>query len=324
MKNAGIDIGNHSIKLVELDNKKGKLELTRCGINLIGKGGLKAALQDLLSISRLSLKRVNVSLSGPAVIVRYIEMPAMKDEELRSAIKFEAEKYLPFKIKDSIIDCAIINKADSGNMRVLLVAAKRAEVDNLLSLFKEINLEINAIDADSFAFLNSFQRSRKDAKEEGSHALINMGAKFSNMNIVTKGDLYFTRGILWGGMDITERIKDAMGIGFDEAEALKMKPSDKRKEEVVSVVMSVLERLSSQIRISLDYFESQFGRSVEKIYVSGGTSYLFNIIDFLKDNLGVDVVMWNPFDGIAIAESTEEIERTPALFSVAVGLALRS
>lgn len=323
MKSAGIDIGNHSIKLIELDNKKGKLELTKSAINFIGKGGVKAALQDLLSISKLSLKRVNISLSGPAVIVRYIEMPAMKNEELKSAIKFEAEKYLPFKIKDSIIDCAVLDKTGSGSMRVLLVAAKKMEVDHLLKLFAEVGLEVSTIDADSFAFLNAFQRSKNGEKDEASYGLVNMGAKFSNINIVTKGEAYFTRGILWGGLDITERIKDAMGVEFDEAEALKIKPSEKR-EEVVSIITPVLERLSSQIRISLDYFESQFGKSVEKLCVSGGTAYLFNIVDFLKDNLGVEVVMWNPFEGITITDAINEIEKTPALFSVAVGLALRS
>lgn len=322
--NIGIDIGSQSVKLVELEVKKdGRLELMRCGINYIGKEGVKPALQDLLSMAKLSSKRVNVSLSGSAVIVRYIEMPTMKNEELKSAIKFEAEKYLPFKIKESIIDCAILGKTTSGSMRVLLVAAKKTEVNSLLGLFKETGLEINAIDTDSFAFLNAFQRSRKDEKEEASCALVNMGARFSNMNIITRDNVYFTRDILWGGVDITERIRDAMGLGLDEAKALKKKPSG-RREEVVSVITPVLERLSSQIRISFDYFESQFGQNVEKLYISGGTSYLFNMVDFLKDNLGVDVIMWDPLHGINIIESIEEIEKTPALFSVVIGLALRS
>jgi Tfp pilus assembly PilM family ATPase len=47
------------------------------------------------------------------------------------------------------------------------------------------------------------------------------------------------------------------------------------------------------------------------------------MVDFLKENLGIDVLMWNPFEGIAISEHLEEVERCPALFAVAIGLALR-
>ena len=323
-KAAGIDIGDYSIKLIELEGKKGHLELSRISVNRVVNGDVKSALKDVLSLAKSPLKRVNVSLSGPSVIVRYIEMPPMKNEELRGAIKFEAEKYIPFNINDSIIDCAALDKTSAGSQRVLLVAAKKNDVDNLLGLFKDLGIEINAIDIDSFAFLNSFQRLKMEAGTENAYALLNTGARFSNMNIVTKGNVYFTRDILWGGRDITKRISDAMGISLEEAEALKQRPHEKR-EEVLNVITPVIGRLSSQMRMSFDYFESEFGRNVEKLYISGGSAYLFNIIDFLNDDLGVDVMMWNPFEGIKISGSAieKEIEKAPAVFAVAVGLAMR-
>ncbi len=323
-KAVGIDIGNYNIKLIEIEDKKGRPELTKLAVNRVVNGNVKSALQDLLSLAKLSLKRVNVSLSGPAVIVRYIEMPPMKLEELRSAIKFEAEKYIPFSIDNCIIDCAILDKTTSGSQRVLLVAARKDEVDKLLGLFKNAGLEINAVDVDSFAFLNAFQRLKKDAKEEDTYGLINMGARFSNMNVITKGNVYFTRDVLWGGESVVKRISDALAVNPEEAEALKQKPGE-RRDEVVGIITPVLERLTSQIRMSFDYFESQFGRNVERLYISGGTAYLFNVVDFLKDNLGVDVAMWNPFEGISASPplTEKQIKQAPALFAVAVGLALR-
>ncbi|MBU1932854.1 MAG: pilus assembly protein PilM [Candidatus Omnitrophica bacterium] len=323
-KSAGIDIGNHSIKLIELEDKKGQLEIVNAAIRRVTDGDAKSALRDIISESKLSLKRVNVSLSGPSVIVRYIEMPQMKLEELKSAIKFEAEKYIPFDVKDSIIDCAVLDKGSSSSQRVLLAAARKNDVNALIALFKDAGLEISAIDIDSFALLNAFHRADIENKDESTYALINIGARFLNMNIITKGNAYFTRDILWGGIDVTSRIKDSSGLGLDEAEALKRKPSDKR-EEVIGIITPVLERFTSQVRMSLDYFESQFGKNVERIYISGGTAYLFNIVDFLKDNVGVDTLMWNPFAGVKVSEAITEkaIKDTPAVFVVALGLALR-
>ena len=319
-KNAGIDIGSSAIKLIELEDKRGHLELAKCATSPISDNDLKSALKNLLSLAKLSSKRVNVSLSGPSVIVRYIDMPPMREDELRSSIRFEAEKYIPFNIKDSIVDCVVLNKTAKGVQKVLLVAAKKSEVDDLIALFKEVGLEIGTIDIDSLAVLNSFHNAHPD--EDFTYALINMGSRFTNMNIVAGGNVCFTRDMLWGGRDIANRIKDAMRIDLKEAEALKQKPGEKR-EEVVKIVTPVLEKFASQVRMSFDYFESQFGKNVERLYLSGGTSYLFNIVDFLKDNLETNTLMWNPFGRISVLDSTEEVKRCPAIFAVAIGLALR-
>ena len=248
----------------------------------------------------------------------------MRKDELLSAMKFEAEKYIPFHISDSIIDCVTLEKLPSGQQRVLLVAAKKKIVHDLMNLLKEIGLEINVVDVDSFALMNSFQNHLAgDSKDEkGHYALLNMGSTFSNMNIVKDKKVYFTRDILWGGGKITARIKDAMIVSLEEAEALKRNPGQ-RKNEIAEVIAPVLGRLASQVAMSFDYFESQFGETVDKLYISGGTSNLFNAVDFFKNSLGIDAIGWNPFDGINVSGEQAKIEKDPALFSVAVGLSLR-
>ena len=130
--------------------------------------------------------------------------------------------------------------------------------------------------------------------------------------------------MLWGGMDITNRIKDLLRLNSDDAEALKLNPGE-RKEEVVGIIMPALEKFISEIRMSFDYFETQFGKSIEKLYISGGTAYLFNMIDFLKGSLEIEVVLWNPFEGIDILDKSvdKELTNSPGKFAVAVGLALR-
>jgi type IV pilus assembly protein PilM len=321
----GIDIGSHSIKLVEIQERKGQLELIKCATNLISGDDIKSSLNDLIALEKLLLKRVNISVSGPFVIVRYIDMPSMKKEELKSAIRFEAEKYIPFDIKEAIVDCAMLDNSHSGvSNRVLLVAAKRERLSYYTSIFKELGIEIEAIDVDTVAIFNAFQGVGLDKKQEYAYAILNIGAKFSNMNIVIKNCPCFTRDILCGGFDITNRIKDSFGIGFKEAEELKLNPGEKM-QDISRIITPVLERLASEIRMSFDYFETQFGTNIERLYISGGSSYLFNIKDFLKDSLGMETLMWNPFEGIKLSETglSNSVENSSAQFAVAVGLALR-
>jgi len=324
-KSLAIDIGVHSIKLIELQGKKNQLELTKCAKNLVSKDDIKSSLKDLAASEKLSSRRVNVSLSGPSVIVRYIEMPSMNKEELSSAIKFEAEKYIPFDINDAIVDCTILDKGPSGSSRVLLVAARKDKVNSYIHMFKELGIDIATIDVDSVALLNAFQRVGLEKENKATFAIINIGAKFSNMNVISNGFPYFTRDILWGGMDVTNRIKDLKLMSLEEAEALKCK-SNEKKEEIVPIAMPSLEKLVSEVRLSFDYFETQFGKNIERLYISGGSSNLYNTAVFLKDNLDIDILTWNPFEGIKIINEPVECmdaKNSHAQFAVAVGLALR-
>ena len=52
--------------------------------------------------------------AGRSVIVRYVNMLQMSDEDLRSAIKFEADKYIPFDIDEVQLDCVRLEGADAG------------------------------------------------------------------------------------------------------------------------------------------------------------------------------------------------------------------
>ncbi len=325
IKTAGIDIGSSGVKLIELQEKKGKFELLKCAVNTISGEDAKTSLKDLLALSKLSSRRVNISLSGPSVIVRYIEMPPMKKEELKSAIKFEGGKYIPFDINEAILDCAILDKSPASNAnRVLLVAAKKDKVNSYMEIFKEIGMDIASIDVDTVAILNAFQRLSIETKQESVYAMRNIGARFSNMNIIIKSFFYFTRDILWGGLDITNRIKELLGLNPDEAEALKRNPGE-RKPDIIRIITPALEKFISEIRMSLDYFEAQFGKSVERIYISGGTAHLFNMMDFLKESLEVEVILWDPFEGIKIIDESfdKEFKDSPGKFAVAMGLALR-
>ncbi len=321
----GIDIGTSSIKLIELQEKKAKLEILKCAINPILGEDIKASLKDLLALSKPSARRVNISLSGPSVIVRYIEMPPMKKEELRSAIKFEGGKYIPFDINEAILDCAVLDKSPSGNAnRVLLVAARKDRVNTCMEIFKESGLDIANIDVDTVAILKAFQRLGLQAKQDNIYAMINIGARFSNMNIAAGAYPYFTRDLLWGGSDITTRVKESLGLNPDEAEALKRNPGE-RKTELAAVLIPTLEKFISEIRMSFDYFETQFGKNIERLYISGGGAYLFNMQDFLKENLGIEVILWNPFEGINVSDGSgcKEFKNSPGQFAVAMGLGLR-
>src|SRR4030095_15938060 len=136
----GLDIGSSVVKAVELTQAGDQLKITGFGHAAIeSKDAVKETIAEACRRSGLRAKRVVTAVSGRAVIVRYINMTTMADEELKSALKFEADKYIPFQVDEVVLDCARLpdfgegaSKEGDKEMKVLLVAVKQTLVDEHL------------------------------------------------------------------------------------------------------------------------------------------------------------------------------------------------
>ncbi|OGX01142.1 MAG: hypothetical protein A2062_05700 [Omnitrophica WOR_2 bacterium GWA2_44_7] len=86
-----------------------------------------------------------------------------------------------------------------------------------------------------------------------------------------------------------------------------------------------LQGLTSEINSSLDYYENQSGKPIDKIYVSGGPSLNAGITDSLSRSLNVALTHFEAFSDIPfdVSLAREELKPKAALFAVALGLALR-
>ncbi|UCH12110.1 MAG: type IV pilus assembly protein PilM [Candidatus Omnitrophota bacterium] len=320
--NVGVDIGATFIKAVAIDKSKTPPELTAFSYEPLTKdttASVKKAITKL-GISNIS---VNTSISGPSVIVRIVEMPGMSERELKSAVKFEAERYIPYKLDEVITDFVKLEELTGGKISVLLVAAKKSVINNRIELLSGAGLTLRAIDIDSFAIMNAFLNSQKESKDI-TCALIDIGAKITNINIVSGEQSYLTRDIQIAGDDITVAIAEKLNLKKNKAETLKVNPVE-QKNERAPIIKDAFYNLLNEIRLSFDFYENRYGKNVQKIYVSGGSSRLEGISDFIKDILSGDIVFWDPFNNINMSPKidTAALEPIKASFAVAVGLGLR-
>jgi type IV pilus assembly protein PilM len=268
------------------------------------------------------------------VIVRYLSMTRMPDEDLRNAIRYEADKYIPFDVEDVVMDSQALpddqlGEGNENEMRVLLVAVKRALIDDHVSLLNGLGLQPTIIDVDSFAVGNAFELARGGAfYEEDTDraiALLDIGANKTNINIFYGGTSYFTREIYLAGDDFTHAIGKRLGLDVDTAEARKRDPGE-HPEEVMEAVMPSFDDLANEILLSFDYFENQFDREVEEVYLSGGGARMQGIEEALERTLNRPTHRWDPTDGIEIHEGTvdgEFVAYNAGQLAVAVGLASR-
>lgn len=323
----GIDIGASSIKIVKLKHtKEDNIELCDYFIEKAAPTEIVRIIKE--KIQPFSLKKVNISVSGAQVIIRNANFPKMELAELKQALKFEAQKYIPFSVEDVFLDCHILkDDLPDNKMLVLIAAVKKDFLNQKLKFWQDTGVPVNLIDIDSLAALNAFNFNYID-DEKIKHkavALLNIGSAQSNLNIVEDGSPKLNRDINIAGNNITSKISELLKIDLKHAESLKEKPPADKSEKINLAFESALTNLATEVRVSFDYYESQSTTSVVKIFLSGGGCVYPGLKDKLSSMLDIEVSFWDPFVKIIIPESIDldKLKTVSSQLGVAVGLALR-
>ncbi|MHC5081937.1 MAG: type IV pilus assembly protein PilM, partial [Planctomycetota bacterium] len=235
----GLDIGSNSIKAIELAQEGERYIILSYGqMEVSSEETQRDIIREVISTYGIKTRRVVTAVSGRSVIVRYVSMLQMSDEDLQNAIKFEADKYIPFEVEEVVLDCQRLEddtttQSESGEaeMKVLLVAVKRSLVDDHVGLIQQAGLVPTIIDIDAFALGNAFEfrdlLSPRMEEKEKVVALIDIGANKTNINIKRGRISYFTREIYLAGNDFTDAISKRLGLDIHEAELLKKDPGDR-------------------------------------------------------------------------------------------------
>lgn len=336
----GLDIGSHSIKLIELKKSKRDYKLKTAGIKLLPKdtiidGSIMDSttfidtVRSLLTEAKPSTKFVALSVSGQGVIVKKINVPFITEEELANAIQWETEQYLPFNIQDVYCDFKILGESAEiqGQLDVLLVAAKKDLVDDYQNAIREVGLEPLVVDVDAFALQNMYELN-EPILEDKVVMLANLGASFSNINIVKNGLSLFTRDVIWGGNKVTESLQKNLGITFEDAESVKCgKPMEGIDiNEVSAIIAQEIDNVVNEIQRTINFFyNSNPNDVIDKIVLYGGTAQLKGLIDAIKEKLGLVVELGNPFKRIAVDRSfwNKGLQNYSIQTAIAVGLAIR-
>lgn len=325
----GLDIDSSSIKMLEISLVDENPSISSIGLVRISSAArmeLVSAIGSLAETTKVSGREVNVSVSGPSVIVRFVSMPKMKDEELKSAMRFEAEKYVPFAINDCIVDYQVLGKNEKENkLDILLVAVKKDLVLERVSIVEDSGFSVGLVDVDIFAVTNAYLKSFTQTPPDKIVALLNIGAKFTNVGIVKDSVMCFARDVAIGGHDFDQAIAKGLNIDIQSVEAVKISPVDKLSN-ILSCTKNIVNSLLDEMRLSFSYYENQSGRSIDEIYLCGGSSGLPGLDILFQEAFESKPHFFNP---INFLDKTKEgldtglIEKQKASFTVAAGLALR-
>jgi len=357
----GLDISDLSLKIIKL-KKKGKfLSLAAFGEEEIKPGIIKEgeikdeeALVKILKEAltkvkgeKLKTKYVIASLPEEKAFLQVIQMPKMSEEDLKSAVIYEAENYIPLPIEEVYLDSQIVppvyNHLD--HFDVLIAALPKKTVDPYLSCLKSAGLRPKALEIESLAIARALIKNEVTTFPV---LLIDLGATRTSFIVFSGHSLRFTSSIPVSARSFTEIISKALKVNLAEAEKLKikygleekieLKIKDKKTEvkkergEVFEALVPVLVDLIQQIKRYLEYYRTHAshehlppdGKGVAKILLCGGGANLKGLPELLSLELKIPTELGDPWINIPEGKKMEKLPFEKSLgYATAIGLALR-
>jgi type IV pilus assembly protein PilM len=343
----GVDIGQSSIKIVELSRSGGRgaghFRLERFGIGSVPAGvidgrhvtdsaALGNALKATLKAAGFKAKRAAVAVAGSSVISTTLTLPAgLGEREMEALVQLEADQYIPYSLEEVKIDFEVLgptaNAAD--NVDVLLAACHSENVDERVAVLRAAALEPAVVDVEAFAIENACERLSDDwpaATDVEAIAVADIGAYTTSVIVVQSGRVVYTREQNIGGARLTEDIQHRYGMDAAGAEEAKLTGAlpDGYAEQVRQ---PFIEAMAQEIRGALQFYHAAgTGEDVSRVWLTGGGAALADIARIVSRQTGVAAKVFNPFVNVELSAQVPVNrlkEAAPAL-AVACGLALRS
>ncbi len=345
----GLDIGSSSVRAAAIDVGKAQPVLRKVGEVGLPAGAVVAgeiidgaavvdAIKELWRKHRLPKKRVVVGLANQRVVVRQVDVPLMGETELRDALPFQVQEYMPMSVEEAILDHIGIDEFTTPEgepmQAILAIAAHRSMVQDFLDVTTSAGLSVIAVDLQAFALV----RSLVPAPIEGVAVLVDIGADITQVVLVSGSTPRFVRIVQTGGSNFTDALVEELGVDAAEAEQLKRRigvsveddvpPADDEDASQDEAAQAVLTREAGgfieEIRGSVNFFLSQGeGGPLTRVVVAGNGARLPHLANRLGRTLDAPVEPARVLGQLNTGKlSEEEVAPLQPVLPVPVGLAL--
>lgn len=281
----------------------------------------------------LASKAAAVTLPEEQCFLRTIRVPALNEEELEKAIRWEAEAAVPLPQGEAVVSWQVIGKNPQGDfVEVLVAGAPRDLAESYVEVLRRIPMQPVAFEPESLAIARALLRP----EDRDAILMIDFGREHTGVLIAQDRVVRVTANIPIASRLFTERIAAARKISLAQAEEAKRQhgiaPEGEGKTNR-DALTPLLSDLTAQIQQFFSYFETH-GQTdqtgipegkivsaphIQRVLISGGDALLKGLPEFLTEALRVPVNVGDPYRNFR--KIPRKLDRHP-LFTTVAGLAL--
>jgi len=286
----GVDLGSYSIKIAEVAEHRGKIELKSFGQartfentiikhEILDKNLLATNVKNL--INNLKPNTINTIYSLPASLTFYDNFTLTEIPDNETLIQRIADE-CPYNFDEISYSYYILPV--ENKFIVFYLYVKKEALNKFVDLFSLLNLNLINIDSD-FIVIHDFLEYLY-----GAHAklIIDLGYYDIRLFITNKEVPLSTYHLSNLGMRrLEQEISNAFKVDKNQALKIIHNPKPSEIQIVKSIFVKYLEKLSEEILVKLEAVKTKFGIIPEVFYLIGGGARIPNITQILAQALEI-------------------------------------
>lgn len=333
----GIDIGNDSIKMLQLAENNGRNFVLAADRTVIPQDVRRdeGSVRDFI-ISAVKRMHLESGFYGKGVVsalpVDKLKISIFRigeNDSLQEAIKKQAETRLGLDIeKDTVnvLSAGTVRHGQGARDELIMLAADSQTIADHIGLLEQAGLNPASIDTVPSALFRAMSRSlRRQEDVCGTMVFVDIGRKFTTVVFACKGDISFIKQVPIGGEKLDSEIGNKLAIDLQQAGTLrstfrtqKLQTAGKdgnsgeneqsesfdvldnsTTEAIKGAVFTVAGELAKEISLCLRYHSVAFrGTRIERAVFTGGEAYDELLLDVFRNKITHDVEVGYPFRGI--------------------------
>jgi type IV pilus assembly protein PilM len=299
----GLDIGASSVKIISGVKKNknflvDKLVIVPLPYRAIDERGI-SNYQAVTAAIESGIKEVGgkgtpiaTAVHGGGIITRRVTIPKIPQKDIPDQVKWEAQQVFPQDITQIIVDYVLLGEGknvpgappETVGWELMLIGVREEEASSVLSLLENTKAQVKVMDLDVFV-VGDFLESIMSVSKTEPIAFVDVGASATRVSIRFKGQTVYVREYAIGGNTFTETMATALGLSFENAEALKVQEDSGIPNDAVEPLQTLLTQWKAELLQCEDVFVTQTGLTpVSKFFVFGGGARTPGLFDVLKDD----------------------------------------
>ena len=289
-------------------------------------GAVADALRQLWNQAGLRSRNVVLGVSNQGLLMRMANLPRVPEKKLAQLMQFQAGDYFPIPLPQLVFDFAVVGEINGENgpeQEILLVAARREQLNTSLAALESASLQPVVVDASPLALM----RTVTEVQLTGTVAMLDISNGLSTLLLASGGIPRFARVIphsLQGyarerGLPLSELLEGNRQVAA-AGELLLAKPGDTGSPGDWGMV------LAAEVRSSIEFYLAQRSDTgLDLVVLSGRGALIGGITEFFRSQLEVPVEVVEPLAVITgpVEAGGVDLRRCGPEFAVSIGLAMR-
>ncbi len=188
-----LEIGETYTKIADLKKKAGNYEITNIGSQNTTPNYYDSAskeivgneakiISELIKSTKIKKKNVNIIIPDSQTFFQFMEMPKLNEKELLSAIKYQADQFIPLPLEETSIDLEIVSE-DKKNKKltILVVASPLKTIKKIRQTIETAGIIPESIENELSSTARIITEISKKDKQFPNSMIINLGKTMTSI-----------------------------------------------------------------------------------------------------------------------------------------------